>query len=462
MRQPVTLIFDIGKTNKKLFLFDEELNEISHEYIRFGEVLDDDGFECENLTELVIWIQDRIDQICKDPRYELRAINFSTYGASLVHIDKNGYTVAPFYNYLKPYPEQLKHTFFENYFSKDEFSLITASPSMGMLNSGLQLYYLKHAKPHLFKKLYKSIHFPQYLSSLFTGKYVSDYTSIGCHTGMWDFDKHQYANWLGKEHLRSYLSDCIEVSTKTFTVSINNRSIKVGIGIHDSSSALVPYLHICKESFVLISTGTWSVCLNPFNQNKLTESELNRDCLHFLGTTGKSIKASRLFLGKHLSNQAKLLSEFFGVEYQSYKKVKFKSNFYSKRSSAQALLFDHSVLKPERFGFKNNPGFNLSMFESYEDAFFHLMDELTDLQIASLKLVLGTNTVKNIFIDGGLSSSEVFVQMLTNKLPEYRLCLSDFPSGTALGAALLVNSSQQPPTFLRQGQHFKEYKVSTG
>ncbi|MDP4679185.1 MAG: carbohydrate kinase, partial [Cyclobacteriaceae bacterium] len=58
MAQTVTLIFDIGKTNKKLFIFDENLNEISHEYIRFDEIPDDEGFMSEDLNALTQWIKD--------------------------------------------------------------------------------------------------------------------------------------------------------------------------------------------------------------------------------------------------------------------------------------------------------------------------------------------------------------------------------------------------------------------
>ena len=40
----VTAIFDIGKTHKKLHLFDGSLQEVHHEQIRISEITDDDGF----------------------------------------------------------------------------------------------------------------------------------------------------------------------------------------------------------------------------------------------------------------------------------------------------------------------------------------------------------------------------------------------------------------------------------
>jgi len=457
MRQPVTLIFDIGKTNKKVFLFDEDLTEISHEYIRFDEVPDEDGFLSEDLPSLVSWVKKSADRILKDERYEVKAINFSTYGASMVHLDEKGELVTPFINYLKPFPDDLLKDFFAKYGSETEFSVKTASPSMGMLNSGLQLYFLKYKRPEAFKRLHKSLHFPQYLSYLFTGKLTTDYTSLGCHTGLWDFEQNKYAEWLEKENLVQYLTP-LDESTRTIPIQIEGKTVQVGVGVHDSSSALVPYIQATDDPFVLISTGTWSICMNIFNDKVLTSEELSADCLNFLSAKGVSIKASRLFLGKHLSNQAKLLSEFFNIDYQTYKSVPYQSGFQSKRKSNKELLFDHSVLRPERFGFSNNATQDLSIFDSYEDAYFHLIDELTDLQIASLRLAIGSSEIKRVFVDGGFSSNDVFISMLANKLPTYKIYSTSFALGTALGAALLVNYRTITKTFLKKNYNVKKHQ----
>ncbi|MEQ8472834.1 MAG: FGGY family carbohydrate kinase [Marinoscillum sp.] len=451
-QQKVTAVFDIGKTNKKFFLFDEDFNELEREYIRFDEVKDEDGFEGEDLATLVHWMTSTFDKLLKNDKYKIQSLNFSTYGASLVHLDENGEVVASFYNYLKPFPEHLEAKFLSDY-PKEEFELETASPFMGMLNSGLQLYYLKYEKPAIFKKIMHSLHFPQYLSYLFTKKYVTDHTSLGCHTGLWDFQGNRYAKWVKDEQLEDLLAPIV-ASNELSVVTTEEQSFKVGVGVHDSSSALVPYINATDEPFVLISTGTWSICMNFFNEDALTSQELTNDCLNFKGIKGSSVKASRLFLGRHLSNKAQLLCDHFQVGYQSYKSLKWQSNFQSKRKASKNLLFDHTLIKPERFGFINNNHPDYSIFDSYEDAMMHLMDELTDLQIESLKLAIGSSQVKKIYLDGGFSASEVFVQFLANKLPDYEIFSTSFSLGTALGAALLVNYRTLPNDFLK-----KNYKV---
>ena len=62
MRTPATAIFDIGKTNKKFFLLDEELNELHREYEQFEEIKDDDGFPSEDLSTLSEWMKDVVSQ----------------------------------------------------------------------------------------------------------------------------------------------------------------------------------------------------------------------------------------------------------------------------------------------------------------------------------------------------------------------------------------------------------------
>ena len=58
MKQKVTAVFDIGKTNKKFFLFNEDFKQVHKEYIHFDEIVDEDGFPTENLPALQKWLKE--------------------------------------------------------------------------------------------------------------------------------------------------------------------------------------------------------------------------------------------------------------------------------------------------------------------------------------------------------------------------------------------------------------------
>ncbi|MBK5278718.1 MAG: carbohydrate kinase, partial [Bacteroidia bacterium] len=149
---PVIAIFDIGKTNKKVFLFDETYSLRFEKSDQLPEIKDEDGFPCEDVESLTHWVENTFSELLKLADFEIRAVNFSAHGASFVNVDENGNPVTPLYNYLKPYPEDLQKTFYAS-FGGDRFPIITASPVLGHLNSGMQLYWLKKQKSEVFKKI---------------------------------------------------------------------------------------------------------------------------------------------------------------------------------------------------------------------------------------------------------------------------------------------------------------------
>lgn len=441
MKKSVTAIFDIGKTNKKFFLFDDTLQKISEEYCTVQEIKDDDGFPCDDLDVLVNWIKQTTLGILNSSSYRLSGLNFSTYGATLVHLDSSGKPVTPLYNYLKPYPPKILNEFFRNY-PEEANNLETASPNLGMLNSALQLYWLKKCKPEIFKKIRHTLHFPQYLSYLFTGKMVSEPTSIGCHTKLWDFTKNSYHSWIEQEALTQLLREIVSTTT-SYHVNIDGHEVKIGVGIHDSSAALTTYLFRTTEPFALISTGTWSITLNPFTAQNLTTRELERDCLLYMTTEGKPVKASRLFLGRELDFQTNRLSEIFHKDVTYYKQVKIDSDFITQslmgviKNSFHPSCIENPLLISDIF---TENDWHPEKLSTYEEAYHYLIWGLVQLQVASVHLAIGTTRIKKIFIDGGFTSNELFIQLLRHSLPAYTIEISDKPLGSAYGAALVLRN----------------------
>ena len=52
----VIAVFDIGKTNKKILLFDNNFKVVYQQEDKFPVVLDDDGFECDDIDLINTWI----------------------------------------------------------------------------------------------------------------------------------------------------------------------------------------------------------------------------------------------------------------------------------------------------------------------------------------------------------------------------------------------------------------------
>lgn len=430
---PVIAIFDIGKTNKKFFLFNEQYKIVWERTVQFEEILDEDGFPCDDILQLTNWIKQSVTEILSDTQYEVRACNFSAYGASFVHIGANGKPVTPLYNYLKPYPPALQESFYQTYGGEVAVSVATASPVLGNLNSGMQLYRLKKEHSDLFGRIQYSLHLPQYISYLVTGKVFSDITSIGCHTGLWDFTQKEYHNWVYAENIIQKLAP-VHPSEKSVAVDYNGKQLQVGIGLHDSSSALIPYLASFSEPFILLSTGTWCISLNPFNDEPLTAAELQQDCLCYIEYGGNPVKASRLFAGNEHEQQVKRLAEHFSVPADQYKQVAFIPALQQSLQDAGNASLAASGLTVSAFGQRD-----LSAFNSYEEAYHQLIFDIMQLQKTATSLVLGHKKVSRIFVDGGFAKNPVYMHMLAATFPDREVYAASVSQATAIGAALAIH-----------------------
>src|SRR5215218_1145209 len=358
----VIAVIDVGKTNKKLLLFDEDYNIVFERSARIVEIVDEDGDPCEDLKNLHLFVFDSLSQVFNTKKFHVKALNFSAYGASLVNINDKGNAVTPLYNYLKSYPEHLKNKFYQTYGGEEKFSSQTASPVLGSLNSGMQLYRLKHEKPELFRQIKYALHLPQYLSYLICNKAFSDLTSIGCHTNLWDFRKNEYHEWVYKESIEPLLAPIVSYNEVTPAVFIGNH-FSAGVGLHDSSAALIPYLANFQEPFVLLSTGTWCISLNPFNDDPLTIEELQRDCLCYLQYQGKPVKASRLFAGKEHEEGVKRIADHFHADAIQYRSTKFNPELSALLEKKMAPAGEIKIGEPL---FERR---DLSQFSSYEEAY---------------------------------------------------------------------------------------------
>ena len=438
MKEKVIAIFDIGKTNKKLLLFDNNLNLVSETETRFEEKLDDDGFECDNIDLVEKWIKESITELVRSDKYDLTALNFATYGATLAYLDSEGKRITPVYNYLKPIDDRIPERLYRRYGGQDEFCRRTASPALGMLNSGIQILWLKSSKPEIFSKVRYILHFPQYISFLVTGKICSEHTSIGCHTGLWDFDNMKYHSWVTDQDLD--LPPPVPVETST-DVMIDGKKVKAGIGIHDSSASLAPYFTGKRGKFLLVSTGTWCINMNPFNPEKLSVEQLDRDCLCYMSIERQPVKSSRLFLGSMHETGVKMLNDHFRTTPDYYKNVKYDEDLLK--------MLSIRYTGDKRAFFSSGPGsrefkerIDLFDFKSYDEGYHQLMSELCDLTVESIRLILPEkDDIENIYFTGGFGKNTIFLKLLAKSFPAKKVYTSVINNATALGAAQVIYSS---------------------
>ncbi len=440
MKREVIAIFDIGKTNKKLLLFDTNLNLIAEEEEKFSFVKDEDGFECDNIDLIERWIRETTGKIITSDEYLLAGVNFATYGASLVYLDGQGRRLTPVYNYLKPVDDIITSDLYSEYGGRDEFCRKTASPALGMLNSGIQALWLKKSRPGIFEKVRTILHFPQYLSYILSGEICSEHTSIGCHTAIWDFDNRNYHQWIKDKKLP--FPDPVPV-TKIFNSNVRGRAFLTGTGLHDSSASLAPYFINSPGNFILLSTGTWCISMNPFNNEVLTQDQLAADCLCYLSIGAEPVKSSRVFLGHMHDSAVQNMSYYFKIHENSFLLVKPESRILKK---LMEKFQDERVFVEMHNGMgrlKEDP--DLFVFDNFIEGYHQLMVELTDVVIGSIGHIIPRNdTTENIFITGGFSRNLLFRKLIASSFPDKKVWTSEISNSTALGAASVLLSAIYP------------------
>ncbi|MEJ7911808.1 MAG: FGGY family carbohydrate kinase [Chitinophagaceae bacterium] len=452
-QQTVIAVFDVGKTNKKLLLFNEEYEIVYERTARFTEVEDEDGFPCENIQSLRQSVFDSLEEVLQDERFHLAAVQFATFGASWVYLGADGEPLTALYNYLKPFPEALQQQFYATYGGEAQFSAQTASPVLGSLNSGLQLYRIRHQQPEVFKNIQYALHLPQYLSYLLSQQPATDITSIGCHTGLWSFPQNTYHDWVGEEQLLQKFPS-IFPCTHTFAAA-SGASYRVGIGLHDSSAALIPYLVSFKEPFLLLSSGTWCISLAPFNSSPLTQQELALDCLCYLQYSGSPVKAARLFAGNWHETGLKRISEHFNISSEFYKSTPFDPDWFASQNNPSGMINTKGLQAVGKDMFSDR---NLHHFNTATEAYHQLIWDLVCQQQVSSSLVL-TPEVKRIFVDGGFSNNAVYMNMLSTAFPALEVFAASMAQASALGSALAIHSQwnkKSLPSHLVQLKYYNQ------
>ncbi|WP_244954789.1 FGGY family carbohydrate kinase [Winogradskyella helgolandensis] len=431
----VIAVIDIGKTNKKILLFNEEFDVVYRNATRFDEVSDEDGYPCDDIESIENWIQNEIKRIQAEGEYGIKAINFSTHGASLIYLDAQGHRITPLYNYLKPLSLDTYHDFYDANGGQEEFSRKTASPAYGMLNTGLQILKLQKEKPEFWNKVETILHYPQYLSYLFTKQITADFTSVGAHTATWDFDTMQYHKWVSDYKLNLPTP---QNGKKAIVTTFNGEEIAIGTGLHDSSASIIPLLETEKDNeFILLSTGTWIIAMNPFSKETLTQHQLKNNCLCFMTPQKQQVKSSMQFLGKIHEVYIAALSTYFKVDIDTHLQLELNETLCSELMNTNTRVFLAEGIDSD---FEAHP-YLLTNYSNYEAAYYQLVFEISKKVIQGINLISDKDSaIKEVYISGGFNKNLIFIAFLKLLKNDIEIKISDCKNESALGAALMMKS----------------------
>jgi sugar (pentulose or hexulose) kinase len=450
-------VFDVGKTNKKLLVYDRELNLVDSLYAQFDEVREGSEIH-ERIAETTEWYLSALADMTQ--RHAIQAVSVSAHGATFVCIDGEGKLALPVLSYTTD-PGEAFHAAFDARFGDARvLQRQTATPSLpglGCMAKGL--FYVMEHHPADFARTKAILNLPQYYGFLLTGKMGVEQTYLGSHTGLWDFGKHTWSGVVERLGIQDKLPAEVhkpwdvlgtvapEIARRTGL----QRDTIVTLGIHDSNGSLLPYLITVREPFVLLSTGSVCVVMHPTQSATLRDDELGKVVFYNLSAFGDPVKTT-IFLA--------------GLEFDMYMGLLWGRHGQKDYPAFDQALLEDILSRPAEFilpaivpfgMFPDSPariiertevypfgdvaqGKTPSFFADYEKTYAILTLSIA-LQTRVALARAGYGEGMPVFIEGGFSRNEVYTNLIASLYPLAQVVLTNLKEASAFGAALLALSA---------------------
>jgi len=303
-----TLVFDIGKTNARALVFDAALQCV-YRAQRTSEVLDRAPYPHIDVERLWAWMLGSMRDAAA--RFRIGRLNVSAHGATAALVDPalgaDG-LVLPVLDYECAEPardrayEGLRPPFAE-----------TLSPSLPAgLNLGRQLWWQQRRFSGSFDRATAILMYPQYWTWRLSGALVGERTSLGCHTDLWAPRAGGYSSLVEEQGWSSRFPPLVsawdaparlreEIARETGLP----RDCAVYAGVHDSNAGFARHLRAAQgRPFVLVSTGTWVVCMAA--GGSVQRLEASRDMLANVDVNGSAVPCARFMGGREYARICEL------------------------------------------------------------------------------------------------------------------------------------------------------------
>jgi sugar (pentulose or hexulose) kinase len=78
--------------------------------------------------------------------------------------------------------------------------------------------------------------------------------------------------------------------------------------------------------------------------------------------------------------------------------------------------------------------------EALQNKYVAFMRQLVEKQVASTRLAIGHSPIQRIFVDGGFSKNETYMNLLAESFPKIEVIAAEVSQATAMGAAMAIHS----------------------
>ncbi|MDR1318758.1 MAG: carbohydrate kinase [Treponema sp.] len=461
-------VIDIGMTNKKAAVYDDTLRQLDAKYRNFEPKIID-GLPAHDLDAMEEWFTGALKEFAA--RYPVKAVAVSTHGATFVCLGKDGKPALPCLYYTHEPGDDFYDRFYRRFGGPEALQERTGTPAFrAMINPAKGIFLAQEQFPGAFKNVTAVLPYPQYWGFRFTGKMGTESTYMGNHTYLWDQIENTLspvARDLGIASLipvrpavpgsRSGLSnswDVLGTATDEFAEKTGlSKDTIVTMGIHDSNSALLP--HFAKKGehgFILNSTGTWCVIMNPVEKYGFAPGDLGKVVFFNISAFGTPVKTAIFLGGQEFETWSKLIAAYHGrKDLPGWDEALYRSILAEKRlfllpelrpGSGQFPASKARIVEDGKaYSFKDiknavkNAGKTPSCFADYRTAFAILRISLVMQTLTALERT-GLEKGRDVYTEGGFRRDESYNRLLSSALKDNGAFLTDIAEAAALGAAM--------------------------
>ena len=305
------VVLDVGKTNKKLFVYDDGLRCLNpDEPAAVFPQVERDGVLADDMASILDWMLTGLGRAARQFK-EVRCISISTHGATIALLGRkenrvfrgDGGLVFPIVSYEQEIDAEEDEGFYRDLeLTPTEMQERTGTPRFRwLLNHGKQVYWLRRRFPERFAHVTDVLMFPQYLGYLLTGKKAAEPTYLGCHGYLLDIGGRRYSivarrlGLLDKLPPLPFRHPWEPLGTLKKDVAAKTglpRDCIVTLGVHDSNGALVPYFVKGFQRFVVQDSGTWVVTMSPCPEARFDKDELGKEVFFNRSISGEPVKTT--------------------------------------------------------------------------------------------------------------------------------------------------------------------------
>ena len=418
-KKSYNVVFDIGKLNAKILLFDEHLNIKKLIKTQYPIIKIKKNFFLKDINFLILWFKKNLFLLSK--KFKIIKIVTSSHGAAFGLVDNNDQPVFGVMDYENNFNSVSKE--FKKI--KPSFSESLSPDSDRGLSLGKQLLYLKLKKRFIFNKTKYILTLPQYISWIFSKKPCSEISFLGNQTHLWNHKNNSFSSLVTKMKIRNKLPPIKKAWKKIgfylLDERIKDNKIKVINGIHDSDASYLLFAKSKFKKFNLVSSGTQIVVMNSFTSSKCLVD--GKEMYAGLDVFGKVVPTIR-FMG--------------GREYEILNK-KLKIKKYAKG-------FDQSFFKKNKYLY---PSFgvggpfgkivgncNAFINENYTTRHMAIITYIAFVLNYCMDLI---NCKENIIITGPLVNNFNILKILNSLRSKQKIYLISNQEGTGIGASLLFD-----------------------